>query len=381
MSILDKITERLFKERLIKLQDDYFKSQGSDFYARVLEWVGKNPILMADNVEAYVNEGYLFNPTVYSLISFVSQKASTIPFSVYEVKNDKMLQLYKYASPDLPAYKKEMVKKKALVQLPDHELNQLFITPNAIQPWSEFIEQTVGFKMLTGNSYTDCLGPLNGNNKGIIKEMWTYPSQAITIVPGDRYKIVDHYEMIGDREIKIPAERMIHLKYWTPEYAGGRFLYGLSPIRAGRRVVSKSNAAFDSWVASFQNFGVRGILTPDPAFSNRAVDDLTEEQQRDIESRFAKKTGPRNAGKPLVSGIPLKWQQTGMSPVDLAIIESDMMDLRTLCNVFHVPSELFNDPANKVYATTKEAGSAVYTNAVIPALTSFRDGFNQKIYP
>ena len=123
MSLLDKVAQRLFKERLIKLEQDIIKSQGSDFYARVLEYVGKNPILMADNVEAYVNEGYLFNPTVYAIVSFIAQKASSIPFSVYEVKNDKMLNLYKNASPDLPMYKKEMVKKKALVQLPDHELN------------------------------------------------------------------------------------------------------------------------------------------------------------------------------------------------------------------------------------------------------------------
>lgn len=70
-----------------------------------------------------------------------------------------------------------------------------------------------------------------------------------------------------------------------------------------------------------------------------------------------------------------------MSPVDLAIIESDKMDLRTLCNVFHVPSELFNDASNKTYSNTKEAGSAVYTNAVIPALVAFRDALNQFIKP
>jgi phage portal protein BeeE len=69
-----------------------------------------------------------------------------------------------------------------------------------------------------------------------------------------------------------------------------------------------------------------------------------------------------------------------MSPVDLNIIESDKMDLRTICNLYHVPSELFNDAGNKTYSNTKEAGSAVYTNAVIPALTQFRDAFNQFIY-
>jgi HK97 family phage portal protein len=103
---------------------------------------------------------------------------------------------------------------------------------------------------------------------------------------------------------------------------------------------------------------------------------LTDEQAQAIEDVLAKKTGPKNRGKMMVTSADLKWQQIGMSPVDLAIIESDKMDLRTLCNVFHVPSELFNDASNKTYSNTQEASKAIWTNAVIPALTQFRDAMN-----
>jgi HK97 family phage portal protein len=216
-----------------------------------------------------------------------------------------------------------------------------------------------------------------GPNQGTIKELWNLPSQIVTIVAGDRFNPVKSYEMLGDRTVSLPPEQVIHLKYWTPQYESGTFLYGLSPIRAGRRVVSKSNASYDSSVASFQNMGASGFVSGDS--SGNPDYPLTPEQAEEIEDRMARKTGPRNRGKFLVTSAGLKWQQVGMSPVDLNIIESDKMDLRTLCNIFHCPSELFNDPATKVYATTKEAGSAVYTNAVIPALVPFRDALNQKI--
>jgi HK97 family phage portal protein len=108
---------------------------------------------------------------------------------------------------------------------------------------------------------------------------------------------------------------------------------------------------------------------------------LTEEQAKKIEERFRRKTGPKNWGKPIITSAALKWQQMGMSPVDLNIIESDKMDLRSLCSVYHVPSELFNDASNKTYSNTKEAGSAVYTNAVLPALNQLRDAFNLFINP
>lgn len=378
MGLIQKVLGWAFEDQLSKLQKQIEQqSIGTDVYEKMLRNVKNYPVYMPDDVEKYIDQAYLFNPTVYSIVSFIAQKAGAIPWFVYSVKNDKALNLYKSASPSLMQYKKDVIKTKALVELPDHELSQLFQTPNILQSWAEFIEQIVGFKLVTGNSYIHCIGPENGVNAGLVKEMWTLPSQLMVVVAGDKMQPIKQYEIKGDRGQIIPANQVIHLKYWTPNYINGQFLYGISPIQAGRRVVTRSNSSYDASVASFQNMGASGILSPDPKTGETA---LTEEQQIDAEKRFARKTGPKNAGKPFITGIPMKWQQVGMSPVDLAIIENDKMDLRTLCNIYHVPSELFNDAANKTYSNTKEAGSAVYTNAVIPALTQLRDSFNQFIY-
>jgi phage portal protein BeeE len=103
MSIASNITSWIFNKQLTKLQQDIInRSVGSEFYAKMLEYVKGNPVYMPDNIETYIKEGYLFNPTVYSLISFISQKASSIPWAVYEVKSNKALNLYKSASHDLP---------------------------------------------------------------------------------------------------------------------------------------------------------------------------------------------------------------------------------------------------------------------------------------
>jgi HK97 family phage portal protein len=334
---------------------------------------------MPDNIESYITQGYLYNPTVYSIISFIAEKASSIPWGVYEVKSDKALNIYKSASHDLPQYKKQAVKTKALVQLPNHDLNQLFVKPNDLQSWSELTEQEIGFLLLTGNYYTQCIGPEGGANAGAIREMWPIPSQIVSIVAGDRFEPIKQYELKGDRGVIIPKEQMMHVKYWTPNATNGQFLYGVSPIQAGRRVITRSNSSYDASVSMFQNMGAQGFISQKPIGKDSLVDPLTEEQAEAIAKRLAKKTGAKNAGKPMVTIVPLDWTQTGMSAVDLAIIESDKMDLRTICNLYHVPSELFNDASNKTYSNTKEAGSAVYTNAVIPALTKKRDAMNKMI--
>jgi HK97 family phage portal protein len=353
------------------------KPQGSDVLGDIIRRVGSgNPAYMPDNVESFINNGYLFNPDTYSIVSYIAQKASGIPFFVYEVKDEKALRLYKSAGPAITMDSLK-VRKKALIELPDHPLERLFVKPNEIQGWAEFIEQVVGFKLVTGNTFIHAIGPSAGVNAGDIHEMWILPTQLMDILAGDQVGMVKGYQMKTNKGIIIPPEEIMHLKYWTPEYQAGSFLWGLSPIRAARRVITRSNASYDSSVASFQNMGALGFVSSD---SGAGDPGLTPEQAKAIQDKLAEKTGPRNRGKFLVTAANLKWQQMGMSPVDLAILESDKVDLRKQCNIYHVPSELFGDAENKTYSNTKEAGKAVYTNAVIPALTQFRDAMNMFLY-
>lgn len=368
MGLKERVFFWAFKEQLAQLQ----KAYGSQVYGGLLENIKGRAAYPPDNVETYIKQGYLFNPAVYSIISFIAQKAGSIPWGVYEVKNDKALRLYKSAGYN---FYRQMIKTKALVALPDHDLNELLLHPNQLQGWAEYCEQFVGFKLVTGDAYIQAIGPKGGVNAGSIRELWNIPSQIIKPVAGDRMQVVKGYQYLQETDL-IPPEQIIHLKYWTPEYYNGAFLYGLSPLRAGKRIVTKSNASYDASVSSFQNMGAFGIIS---AGGKNIDQQLTEEQADMIERRFAKKTGPRNWGKPLITSADIKWEQIGMSPVDLNIIESDKMDFRTLCSIYHVPSELFNDADNKTYSNTKEAGSAVYTNAVLPQLDQFRDSFNMYI--
>ena len=367
MGLIEALGRRLFKSYITDLR----RSIGSEVISEMLKMVRGRAVYPPDSVDTYIDRGYLYNPVVYSIVSFIAQKAGAIPWGVYEVKNNKALHSYKSAN----SYNlnTKIIKTKALVALPDHELNAIFLKPNILQGWAEFFEQVVGFKLVTGNSYIHMIGPTAGLNKGSIREMWNIPSQIIRPVAGDRMEPVRGYKYLASNDIILP-ESMIHLKYWTPEYFNGQNLVGLSPLRASLRLITKSNSSFDSSVGALQNQGAFGIL------SAEKDTDLTEEQADMIESRLMEKVGgPANRGKNIVTSATLKWQQMGMSPVDLNIIESDRMDLRALCNIYHVPSELFNDAANKTYSNTKEAGSAVYTNAVLPALNQFRDALNQFI--
>lgn len=367
MGLIEALGRRLFKSYITDLR----RSIGSEVISEMLKMVRGRAIYPPDNVETYIDKGYLFNPVVYSIVSFIAQKAGAIPWGVYEVKNDKALQLYKSANTYNLATK--MVRTKALIALPNHDLNELFIRPNSIQGWSDFFEQYVGFKKITGNSYVHLIGPEAGNNAGTIREMWGIPSQIIRPVAGDRYQPIRGYKYLSSDDL-IPPDQILHSRYWTPEYYNGQNLVGLSPLRASLRLITKSNASFDSSVGALQNQGAFGII------SATKDTQLTEEQADMIERKLMKKVGgPDNRGKNIVTSADLKWQQMGMSPVDLNIIESDMMDIRMLCNVFHMAPELFGDSANKTYNNVKEARGAAYTDAILPDCNAFRDALNMRI--
>lgn len=369
------LIERIFGRAIQKAVADKQRAIGDPLYQAILRYVGvNNPVYMPDNLDSYV-ASYTGNPIVYSIVNFIAHKAGTIPWFVYDIKDKKALKLYKSGSPEWNM-KKELLFRKAVEPLKDHELMNLFNMPNPLQGWAEFIEQAVGFKLVTGNTYIHCIGPDNGVNAGKILEMWVLPSQVVEILPGDKVQPIAGYRYIPDKSVTLKPEEVIHLKYWTPDYLSGSFLYGMSPIRAGRKVVSKSDASYDAATSAMQNSGMMGFISGNEEQTGIG---LTEEQAIALQERLRVYTKAENKGKIPVTSYNLKWQQMGMSPVDLAIIESDKMDLRALCNIFHVPSELFNDAANKTYSNTQEAGRAVWSNAVIPALTQFRDAFNNYI--
>ena len=86
--------------------------------------------------------------------------------------------------------------------------------------------------------------------------------------------------------------------------------------------------------------------------------------------------GAENFNKVLFTTAMAKWDNMGLSPVDMAILESKVHDLRTLCNIYSVQSQIFNDPANKTFNNQKEAKKAAMTDAIMPLLNSLRDELN-----
>ena len=66
-----------------------------DFNKAIYNFLGDSIVWNPENDDTYINKGYRFNSTIYSIINLISKTASSIPFMVYEIKNDNELKRYK----------------------------------------------------------------------------------------------------------------------------------------------------------------------------------------------------------------------------------------------------------------------------------------------
>lgn len=329
-----------------------------------------SPVFSATNLDALLKNGYQGNADIFSIIDYISTSAANIPWIISEVKDQKALQSFKHIQEyDVKAMQLEM---KSQHQLDSHPLLDIMNAPNSMQSGSEFRANWCGFKLATGNAFINGVRPAIGRNKALIQELHMMPSQHTEILPGSFQHPVRGYVInINGRRVKFEPENVSHSKYFNPEFRHGQSLYGMPPLRAAFRNMSTSNQADVARMRAFENQGAVGMIS---SATSDDVQRMSPDELKDLSNAYQDKFGGAdNFNKVLFTTGMAKWDNMGLSPVDLAIIESKVFDLRTFCSIFHVNSGRFNDPGNKRFNNDKEGNKSDMIGAMMPLLNSLRD--------
>lgn len=338
----------------------------------LIKWADGKAASIPQNSLAYINDVYFTNDHVYAVVRLLSRSASMLPIYLYKVKDKKKLTRYKAImksqNPDF--VRAEVIKSQALEEVTTHPILKILAKPNALQGQAEFIENAIGFKLVTGNSFLLGLSPETGPNAGKFVSLEVLPSQYVDIILGQN--LIKEYQLkINGTSKTFDPKDVCHIKYWSPDYSSpGSHLYGVSPIRAGRNKIKMGNDSATTMVQMLQNMGMFGMFTlkEDGA-------ELGETQAQILEQKFYQKQ--RQKGRVMFANGNFTWQTAGMSPVDLAILEANKTSLRDVCNIYSVSSQLLNDPENKTYNNMKEARKAMWTNAVLPDFYALLDELNR----
>ena len=337
------------------------------------------------DAQSFVNDGYVGNDIVYSIVRLITDKAKLAPFGVFKVINETAAKKYKalMSQPEKIKNWKDVLelRSKAFEEYTgDQRLNELLKHPNDEDSWADIVEQWCAFKLVTGNSFVYGRLIEGGANMGKPLTINVLPAQYMAIIANVEVfpPVVAGYQLYFGKLWSFKREEILHDKYFNPQWnITGNQLYGQSPLKAASRTLTRSNEAKTAAVSAFQNGGPAGVLF----MNDDRFDPISGgEQASALKKSVSEKAGSSNYNQIAVSGYKVDWKEIGLSPVELGILESEKWDMVSLCNVYGVPSQLMNDPNNKTFNNQQEGEKALTLRCAIPLLNEIRDDFNKKLH-
>lgn len=338
---------------------------------------------MAGNAQAQIKDGYSGNDIVYSIIRLIVDKVKLAPWAEYRIIDKKEYKKYEaiMKQPDLIKdwSKIDKMRTKALEIVPvGSKLTDLLYKPNKNDSWGDLVEAYTIFKLVTGNAYVYSKIIPMGKNEGKPLELHVLPSQYMSIIadlskfpiePTGYQLYMQFTETFTDKEI-------LHDKYQNPNWnIVGNQLYGLSPLQAAARVLTRSNEGKKAAVANYQNGGPKGILF---VSDDKHDPQQTVQEAQDLRKALARNQGSENVNQVETSGYKVDYVPLGLTPVELDLLNAEGFDTQALCNVFGAPAALLGVKGGMTYNGMPEAEKALTVRCALPMLSSIRDQFNRK---
>lgn len=263
----------------------------------------------------------------------------------------------------------QVYDKEQEIWVKNHPILDLFQKPNADITWEEFIYALVSFYIVTGDTYIVA----SGKEQTPPKEIYTYPSQAVTLIPGkdgfvqtmqttlywgtDLYTR-DEIDMRFRYYNKLRTAEIWHIKHFNPTTIQGN-VYGMSPLNPIYYEINQHQSA------NRHNLSVleRGV-TPGGAFSiDPPVDDDTFVRiQQQMEKTHA---GAANAGRAMMLNAGLKYVPSGMTNKDMDFLELKKEVTNCIYKNLKIPLALVNTESMTLDNFTQSM-IAFYDHAVIP---------------
>lgn len=360
---------------------------------RLFDIINGQFVAISDRKANYIKDGYQGNDLIYSILNLIAQKIKMPEWDEYIIEDEASYKQYKsmQKNPNISGddwMKIRDLRHKSLKPAKTKtKISDLLEYPNENDCWGDFVANGVIFKLLTGDKliWADLL--TGGANGGYPNELWYMPPQLTTIYAAiiEKKPIVRiiGYQM-NNIGLTVDKTQVLQESFFNPDWnVNGTQLIGQSPLKAGLNRLARNNSAVKAAAAMFDNRGIQGViwLKNNPGSGVSVAEARAQVEAIKKGMMNGEYSGPESMGKSATSGWEVGWTQIGLSPVDLNILESELHDLRTFCNLFGgVPSQLLNDPENKVYNNMKEGEIAFTLRCVLPELISTRNALNRKLH-
>jgi HK97 family phage portal protein len=212
----------------------------------------------------------------------------------------------------------------------DHPLYRiLHDDPNADQTEVDFWEFICASLELRGNAYARKLR----GSAGQIVGLEPIPPGIVVRERRPNGDIQYSWTWAGESYVET-SENVFHIRGF-----GGDPMGGLSPISVGADTFGHARGQNRTASAVFRN-----AMRPSGVYQTATK--LDSAQIKEIEGLLETKyQGAANAGRPMVLGNDLKWQQLTMTPDDLEMIAARGFSVEEVCRIFGVPPHMVGHTA------------------------------------
>lgn len=313
-----------------------------------------------------------YTDTVYACSSLIANKIATTPVKLYCVTNPgqprpkcrtrplsqktlSWLRHTKVYSPD--------VKIEEVVE---HPILALLRKINAVHNYFELIGMTQLWLELTGNAYW----LIKGDHFGIPVELYPLPSQSVTPVRNEDGFIVEWKVGSGMDALTYSTHEIIHFKFANPLDPYGE---GTSPARAAWGRISISGK-FLAYLDSTLSNGARpdAVLSPKDPISPIEAERLAKE--------FGHRFRGQGNGGVLVADQSMTLSPLTFPPRDLAELQLYQEIKTTVCNVYHVPPDIFElGESNR--STAEAALFSLAEHCIKPRMYTLLGKLNERLVP
>lgn len=350
-----------------------------------------NSIAIAPYTQNKFADAYKSSADLFAVAQFLIRKAASIPWNVYQIKDDKKakaaLERYKQLTRGIGhpgaldaclTNRKDAYDPDAIVE--NNDLARLLKRPNPNQGQYQFFESLFGYRILSGEA--NIWGNDGEIDNGSFVELQVLPTQYVKDYydKNDVYGILGYYLEIGTG-IPIQKEDMLRWKNWRPDFDAYTRVHmrGLSVVEVAWKTYLMGDNGAAAMASMLKNGGARGALSP--AVVGQTVHTMTPEQlseaRKQINDRF---NGLDNANSIGILGKPYDYLNFGLTAVDMDIVKVMDLTLHQWCRVLGLPTVLF-DSEHTSDNNYQNAMRDLVTNTIIPLLASVRDELNRWLLP
>jgi HK97 family phage portal protein len=263
----------------------------------------------------------------------------------------------------------------------DTPMLDLLWRPNPMTSYGVFMRQISTLYHADGNVYIWANRLESGARKGQAQELWILPSSLVEPRGGGPMQSVTAYRYTPDKSKPgeyedLDVADVLHLKNDPLPHE----VKGVSTIQSAFREATTDKSTSDAANSQMQNAGPPGLIAVEPIGDN--APDLSLPTIQDIRSRFDRGyTGPQNRGKIPIVSAKVRYVSTGVSIVDLQLLEVRKVNLRELCGWWGFSAVLLGDMEASTDNNYQNARKAMYTDGILPYLESITAEFSRWLPP